>query len=71
MAAIHDGKRSWSCAEMGGDFAAFRRQVVEPLRQLKYDGIIAALSEIESSVDGTIQIIAVHIIGEVRLGAKH
>lgn len=65
LAEIRDGKRSWSHAEISGGFDAFRTQVVEPLRQLKYDGIIQALSEVESLVDGTMQITAVHIIGAV------
>ena len=54
---------------MSGDFAAFRTQVVEPLRQLKYDGVIHALSEVESPVDGTTRVTAVHIIGPVDLGS--
>jgi hypothetical protein len=41
--------------------------VVEPLRQLKYDGVIQALSEIESRENGAAQVIAVHIIGAVNL----
>ena len=68
LAEIRNGKRSWSRAEISGDFDAFRKRVVEPLRQLKYDGIIQALSEVESLVDGATQIIAVHIIGAVDLG---
>jgi hypothetical protein len=42
--------------------------VVEPLRQLKYDGVIQALSEVETHDNGTTRVIAVHIIGVVDLG---
>lgn len=65
LAQIRDGKRSWSHAELGAGFAAFRSEVVEPLRQLKYEGIVPALSEVESPVDGNVQITAVHIIGVI------
>jgi hypothetical protein len=70
LAQIREGKRSWSCAEMSGDFDVFRTRVVEPLRQLKYKGIIPALSEVESSDSGTTQIIAVHIIGAISYGQE-
>ena len=70
LAEIRAGKYSWSCAKMSGDIHAFRRQVVEPLRQLKYDGIIQALSEVESPVDGTTQVVAVHIIGTLNFGQE-
>lgn len=70
LAEIRQGKRSWSNAEMGGDFDVFRTRVVEPLRQLKYEGIIPALSEVESSIEGTTQIIAVHLIGAISHGAE-
>jgi hypothetical protein len=63
---IRDGKRTWSYAP-GGDYDVFRTQVVEPLRQLKYDGVIQALSEVESRANGTTRVIAVHIIGAVDL----
>jgi hypothetical protein len=36
---------------------------------LKYDGVIQALSEIESRENGAAQVIAVHIIGAVHLGS--
>jgi hypothetical protein len=67
LAEIRDGKRSWSYA-LTGNYEVFRTHVVEPLRQLKYDGVIQALSEAESSVDGRTLVIAVHIIGTVDLG---
>lgn len=70
LAQIRQGKRSWSHAEMGGDFDAFRRRVVEPLRQLKYEGIIPALSEVESLGESKTQIVAVHIIGAISYGAE-
>jgi hypothetical protein len=66
LAEIRDGKRSWSYAP-SGDYEVFRTQVIEPLRQLKYDGVIQALSEIESRDNGTTRVVAVHIIGTVEL----
>jgi len=68
LAEIRDGKRSWSYAP-GGDYEVFRTQVVEPLRQLKYDGVIQALSEIESRDNGRTRVIAVGIIGAVDFGS--
>lgn len=65
LAQIRHGKRSWSCADRGGDFAVFRREVIEPLRQLKYKGIIQALSEVEVPMTGKMEIIAVSIIGTI------
>jgi hypothetical protein len=65
LAEIRNGKRSWSHAEIRGNFDAFRTRVVEPLRQLKYDGTIQALSEVESLIDGKMVITAVSIIGPV------
>lgn len=65
LAQIRDGKRFWSYAETGKDVYAFRREVVEPLRQLKYAGIIPALSEIEAIVAGREQITGVQIIGGI------
>jgi hypothetical protein len=69
LAEIRAGRRSWSYAP-SGDYLIFRTQIVEPLRQLKYDGIIQALSEVESPVDGTTRVVTVHIIGEVNLGPE-
>ena len=66
LAEIREGKRSWSYAP-SGDYNVFRAQIVEPLRQLKYDGVIQALSEIESRDNGVTRVIAVHIIGAVDL----
>jgi hypothetical protein len=65
LAQIRHGKRSWSSADRGGDYVAFRREVVEPLRQLKYNGIIQALSEIESPIAGKMEITGVSIIGTI------
>ena len=67
LAEIRDGKRSWSYAP-SGDYDVFRTQVIESLRQLKYDGVIQALSEVESRANGATRVIAVHIIGAVDLG---
>jgi hypothetical protein len=69
LAEIREGKRSWSCAATG-DYGVFRAQVVEPLRQLKYDGVLKALSEVESRENGPTRIIAVHIIGAVDLADR-
>ena len=65
LAEIRHGKRSWSQADISGNFDAFRARVVEPLRQLKYDGTIQALSEVESWIDGKMVITGVSIIGPV------
>jgi hypothetical protein len=62
LAQIRVGRRSWSCAEVGGDCAAFRTEIVEPLRQLRYDGILQALSELHEDHD---QITCVTIIGRI------
>jgi hypothetical protein len=67
LAEIRQGKRSWRYAP-SGDYDVFRAQVIEPLRQLKYDGVIQALSEVESRENGLARVIAVHIIGTVELG---
>jgi hypothetical protein len=69
LAEIRAGKRSWLYAATG-DYEVFRRQIVEPLRQLKYDGIIQALSEVESPENGTPRVVAIHIIGTVNLGQE-
>jgi hypothetical protein len=67
LAEIREGKRSWTFAP-SGDYDVFRTQVIEPLRQLKYDGVIRALSEEESRENGMPRVVAVHIIGVVELG---
>lgn len=66
LAQIRDGKRFWSYAETGKDFDTFKREVVEPLRQLKYAGVITALSEVESAIEGQERIIGIQIIGAVK-----
>ena len=66
LAQIRDGKRFWSSAERANDFDAFRSEVVEPLRQLKYSGVIGALSEIEAIVAGRERITGVQIIGGIK-----
>ena len=65
LAQIRDGKRFWSYAEAGRNFDAFKREVVEPLRELKYAGVITALSEIESTIAGKERITGIQIIGAV------
>jgi hypothetical protein len=67
LAQIRDGKRFWSSAERGNNFDAFRSEVVEPLRQLKYAGVIPALSEIEAIVAGRERITGVQIIGGIKI----
>ena len=66
LARIRDGKRFWSYAETGKDLDAFRSEVVEPLRQLKYAGVIPALSEIEVTVGDQQRITGVQILGAVK-----
>ena len=66
LGQIRDGKRFWSYAETGKDFDAFRWEVVEPLRQLKYAGVIPALSEIVATVAGRERITGIQIIGGIK-----
>jgi hypothetical protein len=68
LAEIRAGRRSWLYAP-GVDYDVFHTQVVEPLRQLKYDGVIQALSEVESPGNGTNRVVAVHVIGQIHWGA--
>ena len=63
LAQIRDGKR-------GKDLEIFHRHVVEPLRELKYAGLIPALSEIEADVAGRERIIGVQLIGVVNIQAR-
>jgi len=70
LAQIRDGKRFWSSAERGNDFDVFRSEVVEPLRQLKYAGVIRALSEIEAIVAGRERITGVEILGEIKINPE-
>jgi hypothetical protein len=65
LAQIRTGRRSWSVAELFDDSNAFRTQIVEPLRQLKYEGVVQALSETELHRDNGSNIIRVTIIGAV------
>jgi hypothetical protein len=65
LAQIRIGRRTWSLAELSDDPHAFRTQVVEPLRQLKYEGVLRALSEIEMQRDNKVTVIGVTIIGAV------
>jgi hypothetical protein len=68
LAQIREGKRTWSYADKGKDFEAFRREVVEPLRQLKYAGVVSTLSEIQAAAAGNERITGVQIIGAVKKG---
>ena len=70
LAQIRDGKRFWSSAERGNDLDVFRSEVVEPLRQLKYTGVIRALSETEAIVAGRERITGVEIIGGIKMSAE-
>lgn len=65
LAQILDGKRMWSNAETGGDHDVFYTQIVTPLRELKYEGVIETLSEIEFPIDGNVYITGVEIIGAI------
>lgn len=65
LAQIRVGRRSWSLADVADDRNVFRTQIIEPLRQLKYEGVLAALSEIESERGNDITITGVTIIGAV------
>ena len=66
LAQIRDGKRFWSYAETGRNFDAFKREVVEPLRELRYAGVLSALSEIETIIGGKERITGIQIIGAVK-----
>jgi len=70
LAQIRDGKRFWSSAERGNDFDAFRSEVVEPLRQLKYAGVVSALSEIEATVSGRERMTGIEIIGGIKMSPE-
>ena len=70
LAQIRDGKRFWSYAEIGKDFNAFRSEVVEPLRQLKYAGVVSALSEIAATVSGRERITGIEIIGAIKMSPE-
>lgn len=52
LAQILDGKRRWANAEAEGDPDVFKTQVVVPLRQLKYEGVIDQLEEVEAEIEG-------------------
>jgi len=65
LAQVLDGKRSWSNAEVNGDFDVFKTRVVDPLRELKYEGVIEELEEIRFAIDGESHIAVVEIIGAI------
>jgi hypothetical protein len=62
---VLDGKTHWSNAEVDGDFDVFKTQVVVPLRELKYEGIIDQLEEVEAAIDGEVHIVVVEILGAI------
>jgi hypothetical protein len=66
-AQVLDGKRTWSKAELGADADAndFFTQIVIPLRELKHEGVIDALAEVEVAIDGNLEITFVEIIGGI------
>ena len=65
LAQVLDGKRSWSNAEVKGDPDVFKTQVIVPLRELKYEGVIDQLEEVEAAIDGEVHIVMVEIIGAI------
>lgn len=62
---LEDNKRIWSIAEVGGDAALFFNRVVQPLRELKREGVIATLSEITATIGGKVIVTGVEIIGPI------
>ena len=62
---LEDNKRMWSIAEVGGDADLFLNRVVEPLRELKGEGVIAILSEITATISGKVIVTGVEIIGPI------
>lgn len=65
LAQILDGKRSWTNAEVNGDFDVFKTQIVDPLRELKYEGVIEELEEVRFAINGESHIAVVEIIGAI------
>jgi len=70
LAQVLDGKRNWSNAEVNGDFDVFKTQVVDPLRELKYEGVIEELEEIRFAIDGESHIVVVEIVGAINYDHK-
>jgi DNA-binding transcriptional regulator YhcF (GntR family) len=62
---LEDNKRLWSIAEFGGDADLFLSRVVEPLRELKREGVIVTLSEIVATIGGKVMVIGVEVIGPI------
>lgn len=67
---VLDGKRLWSNADAGGDADVFYTEVVTPLRELRYEGVIEDLIEITSAIDGDVVIIGAEIVGPVNYHHK-
>jgi hypothetical protein len=62
---LEDNKRIWSIAEFGGNADLFRDRVVEPLRELKREGVIATLSEVTATIGGEVVVTGAEIIGPI------
>lgn len=62
---LEDNKRIWSIAEFGGDADLFLQRVVQPLRELKRESVIATLSEIRAQIGGKVVVTGVEIIGPI------
>ncbi len=65
LSEVLAGKRRWTIADCHDDERLFQATVVRPLRELKYEGIIWALSETEVHVADRSQITAVEILGKI------
>lgn len=65
LAQLLDGKRSWEMREIGGDADDFLTQVVIPLRELRYEGVIQNVEELTAASEGEVNIFAVEIIGAI------
>ena len=63
---LEDNKRIWSIAELGGNADLFRDRVVEPLRELKREGMIATLSEVTATIGGEVVVTGAEVIGPIR-----
>ena len=67
------GKRRWTLADCQNDAGLFGASVIQPLRELKYEGIVGALNETEVREGDRSRIIAVEILGKIAPppGADH
>ena len=62
---LEDNKRIWSIAEFGGDPDLFLSRVIEPLRELKREGMITTLSEITATINGKVVVTGAEVIGPI------